>query len=57
MFSSDFGFEIINVDDLSLQEEKFLPSELLAYARDENESSFVRDIEEHLTLVYQLLDT
>ncbi|HGC7676488.1 TPA: magnesium transporter CorA family protein [Streptococcus agalactiae] len=57
MFSSDFGFEIINVDDLSLQEEKFLPSELLAYARDENESSFVRDIEGHLTLVYQLLDT
>lgn len=45
MFSSDFGFEIINVDDLSLQEERFLPSELLAYARDENESSFVRDIE------------
>ncbi|HGD3088183.1 TPA: magnesium transporter CorA family protein [Streptococcus agalactiae] len=57
MFSSDFGFEIINVDDLSLQEERFLPSELLAYARDENESSFVRDIEGHLTLVYQLLDT
>lgn len=52
MFSSDFGFEIINVDDLSLQEERFLPSELLAYARDENESSFVRDIEGHLTLVY-----
>lgn len=57
MFSSDFGFEIINVDDLSLQEERFLPSELLAYARDENESSFVRDIEGHLALVYQLLDT
>lgn len=57
MFSSDFGFEIINVDDLSLQEERFLPSELLAYARDENDSSFVRDIEGHLALVYQLLDT
>ncbi|RRA75304.1 magnesium transporter CorA family protein, partial [Streptococcus agalactiae] len=41
MFSSDFGFEIINVDDLSLQEYKFLPSEFLTYSRDENESSFV----------------
>ncbi|MGT2886979.1 magnesium transporter CorA family protein [Streptococcus didelphis] len=53
---------IINLEDLStsqfeeLRQEDIIDKEVLAYAQDENETSFVEETEGRLTVVYQLLD-